>query len=219
MSYVRENTLRIFDQIHDAAERVGRDPASIKLIAVTKTVAPERIREAIQAGVRDIGENRLQEALPKREQLRDLGLTWHFIGHLQTNKARKAVENFDWIQCLDRLELAAKLNQAPAKPLPVLVEVKLHDEPNKSGMVEADLPAFIEQLTNHPQLQLRGLMAVPPFFEDPEEVRPYFQKLRKLAERFALPELSMGMSHDFQVAIEEGATMVRIGTALFGERA
>src|SRR5215471_4597766 len=175
MSYVRENTLRIFDQIHDAAERVGRDPASIKLIAVTKTVAPERIREAIQAGVRDIGENRLQEALPKREELRDLGLTWHFIGHLQTNKARKAVENFDWIQCLDRLELAAKLNQAAAKPLPVLAEVKLHDEPNKSGLEEADLPAFIEELTNYPQLQLRGLMAVPPFFEDPEDVRPYFQ--------------------------------------------
>jgi pyridoxal phosphate enzyme (YggS family) len=218
MTDVRENTLRIFDQIHYAAERVGRDPASIKLIAVTKTVAPERIREAVQAGVRDIGENRLQEALPKRGQLRDLGVTWHFIGHLQTNKARKAVENFDWIQCLDRPELAAKLNQSAVKPLPVLVEVKLHDEPNKSGMDEPNLPAFIEQLTEYPLLQLRGLMAVPPFFEDAEEVRPYFQKLRKLAEHFRLSELSMGMSHDFQVAIEEGATMVRVGTALFGER-
>jgi uncharacterized pyridoxal phosphate-containing UPF0001 family protein len=105
------------------------------------------------------------------------------------------------------------------KPLPVLVEVKLHDEPNKSGMDEPNLPAFIEQLTEYPLLQLRGLMAVPPFFEDAEEVRPYFQKLRKLAEHFRLSELSMGMSHDFQVAIEEGATMVRVGTALFGERA
>jgi pyridoxal phosphate enzyme (YggS family) len=218
MSYIRENTLRIFDQIHDAAERVGRDPASIKLIAVTKTVAVDGIREAVRAGVQNIGENRLQEALPKREQLSDLNLTWHFIGHLQTNKARKAVENFDWIQCLDRLELAAKLNQAAAKPLPVLIEVKLHDEPNKSGMEEPDLPAFIEQLTNYPQLQLRGFMAVPPFFEDSEEVRPYFQRLRKLAERFRLSELSMGMSHDFRVAIEEGATMVRVGTALFGGR-
>jgi PLP dependent protein len=219
MTNVRENTLRVLDQVRETAFRAGRDPASIELIAITKTVDLDRIREAVNAGVRNVGENRLQEALPKREQLRDLGLTWHFIGHLQTNKARKAVENFDWIQCLDRLELAAKLNQAAAKPLPVLLEVKLHDEPNKSGMVEADLSAFIEQLANYPQLQLRGFMAVPPFFEDPEEVRPYFQRLRKLAERFALPELSMGMSHDFQVAIEEGATMVRIGTALFGERA
>jgi pyridoxal phosphate enzyme (YggS family) len=218
MSHVRENTLRIFDQIHLTANKAGRDPGSIKLIAVTKTVAPERIREAVQAGVRDIGENRLQEALPKKEQLRDLSLTWHFIGHLQTNKARKAVENFDWIQCLDRPELAAKLNQSATKPLPVLIEVKLHDEPNKSGMDEQNLPAFVAQLTDYPLLQLRGLMAVPPFFEDPEEVRPYFQKLRKLAERFRLSELSMGMSHDFQVAIEEGATMVRVGTALFGER-
>ena len=215
---VRENTLRVLDQIRETALRIGRDPASIELIAVTKTVVADRIREAVNAGVRNIGENRLQEALPKREQLRDLDLTWHFIGHLQTNKARKAVENFDWIQCLDRLELAAKLNQSAAKPLPVLAEVKLHDEPNKSGMEEADLPAFIEQLTNYPRLQLRGLMAVPPFFEDPEEVRPYFQRLRQLADRFRLSELSMGMSHDFQVAIEEGATMVRVGTALFGER-
>jgi pyridoxal phosphate enzyme (YggS family) len=218
MTNVRENTLRIFDQLHDAAERVGRDPASIRLIAVTKTVAPERIREAVQAGVRDIGENRLQEALPKREQLHELSVAWHFIGHLQTNKARKAVENFDWIQCLDRPELAAKLNQSATKPLPVLVEVKLHDEPNKSGIDEPHLPGFIEQFTNYPLLQLRGLMAVPPFFENPEDVRPYFQTLRKLAERFRLSELSMGMSHDFQVAIEEGATMIRVGTALFGER-
>jgi hypothetical protein len=219
MTNVRENTLRVLDQIQETALRIGRDPASIELIAVTKTVVADRIREAVNAGVRNIGENRLQEALPKREQLHDLGLTWHFIGHLQTNKARKAVENFDWIQCLDRLELAAKLNQSAAKPLPVLVEIKLHDEPNKSGMGEPDLPAFIEHLTNYPQLQLRGFMAVPPFFEDPEDVRPYFQRLRKLAERFRLSELSMGMSHDFQVAIEEGATMVRVGTALFGERA
>jgi pyridoxal phosphate enzyme (YggS family) len=219
MAYVRENVLRVFDSIHNAAVRVGRDPALIKLIAVTKTVDPDRIREAVQAGVRDVGENRLQEALPKRDSLADLGLTWHFIGHLQTNKARKVVENFDCIHCLDRPELAAKLDQSATRPLPVLIEIKLHDEPNKSGMEESHLPEFMEELARYGRLQLRGLMAIPPFFEDPEEVRPYFQRLRKLAERFRLPELSMGMSHDFEVAIEEGATMVRVGTALFGERA
>jgi PLP dependent protein len=218
MTQVRENTLRVLDQIQHTALRIGRDPASIKLIAVTKTVDPQQIRESVNAGVRHIGENRLQEALPKREELADLHLTWHFIGHLQTNKARKAVENFDWIQCLDRPDLAAKLDQSTTRPLPVLIEVKLHDEPNKSGVDESQLGTFIEQLIPYPRLELRGLMAIPPFFENAEDVRPYFQKLRKLAEQFHLSELSMGMSHDFEVAIEEGATMVRIGTALFGER-
>jgi PLP dependent protein len=218
MTTVRDNTFRVLDQIQRTALRIGRDPGSIKLIAVTKTVDSQRIREAVNAGVRNIGENRLQEALPKREQLRDLDLIWHFIGHLQTNKARKAVENFDWMQCLDRPELAAKLEQAATRPLPVLIEVKLHDEPNKSGVDETHVDTFIEQFAHYPRLELRGLMAIPPFFENTEHVRPYFQKLRKLAERFHLAELSMGMSHDFEVAIEEGATMVRIGTALFGER-
>jgi pyridoxal phosphate enzyme (YggS family) len=218
MASVRENTLRVLDRIQHTAVRTGRDPALVKLIAVTKTVDSERIREAVQAGVHNIGENRLQEALPKREQLRGLGVTWHFIGHLQTNKARKAVENFDWIQCLDRMELAAKLSHSATKPLPVLIEVKLHDEPNKSGLDEPELPAFIDQLKRYPYLQVRGFMAIPPFFENPEDGRPYFQRLRKLGERFRLSELSMGMSHDFEIAIEEGATMVRVGTALFGER-
>jgi hypothetical protein len=188
------------------------------LIAVTKKVSPENIREAAECGIRDAGENRLQEALPKIETLADLGLTWHFIGHLQTNKARKVVEFFRWVQCVDRNELANKLDDAATGPLPVLIEVKLHDEPSKSGVDEASLPAFIEQCSKYRSLQLRGLMAIPPFFEDPEQVRPYFRKLRELAEKFALPELSMGMSHDFEVAIEEGATMVRVGTSLFGER-
>ena len=218
MFSLRENYYQTLDKIHKAAARSGRDPASIKLIAVTKTVPPERIREAVECGVRDIGENRLQEAIPKREALRDLPLTWHFIGHLQTNKARKAVESFDWIQCADRRELAAKLNQSASNPLPVLIEVKLHEEPSKSGVPEADLPALVEQFTSYERLDLRGLMAIPPFFDNSEDVRPYFRKLRELAARFHLPELSMGMSHDFEVAIEEGATMVRIGSALFGDR-
>jgi PLP dependent protein len=216
---VRENYLRIADKIQEAARRSGRDAASIRFIAVTKTVSADRIREAVDSGVRDVGENRLQEALAKREALKDLPLTWHFIGHLQTNKAKKVAENFHWIQCLDRLELAEKLNQAAASAFPVLVEVKLHDEPNKSGTDVEQLPALIEQFKRYDHLSLRGLMAIPPFFDNPEDARPFFRRLRELAERFRLPELSMGMSHDFEVAIEEGATMVRIGTALFGERA
>jgi pyridoxal phosphate enzyme (YggS family) len=218
MTLVRENCLRILDKINQAAARSGRDFSSVKLIAVTKTVSPEDIRIAADCGIRDVGENRLQEALPKREALADLALTWHFIGHLQTNKAKKVVENFDWVQCVDRPELAAKLNQTASRQLPVLIEVKLHEEPNKSGIGEAGLPGFVEEFGSYHALRLRGLMAIPPFFENPEDARPYFRKLRELAVRFSLPELSMGMSHDFEVAVEEGATMVRIGTALFGER-
>ena len=218
MSDVRENCLRILDRIQQAAAQSGRDPTSVKLIAVTKTVPPENICEAVDCGIRDIGENRLQEAIPKMEALSELPLTWHFIGHLQTNKAKKVVEHFQWVQSVDRPELAEKLNQAASKPLPVLIEVKLHEEPNKSGIDEVGLPSFVEQFKEHKQLLLRGLMAIPPFFDNAEQVRPYFRKLRELAKRFSLPELSMGMSHDFEVAIEEGATMVRIGSALFGER-
>jgi pyridoxal phosphate enzyme (YggS family) len=181
-------------------------------------VSPEDIRVAAECGIRDAGENRLQEALPKIQTLLDLGLTWHFIGHLQTNKAKKVVESFQWVQCVDRIELANKLNDAVSAPMPVLIEVKLHDEPNKSGVDEAGLPALVEQFSKYRSLQLRGLMAIPPFFENPDAVRPYFRKLRELAQKFQLPELSMGMSHDFEVAIEEGATMVRVGTSLFGER-
>ena len=218
---VRENCLRILDRIHNAAARSGRDPASVQLIAVTKTVPPENVRMAVECGISHIGENRVQEALPKREALQDLPLTWHFIGHLQTNKAKKVVENFDWVQCIDRAELAAKLNQAAekkAKPLAVLIEVKLHEEPNKSGIDATGLPDLVEQIRAQNRLQLRGLMAIPPPFENPEGARPYFRRLHELGRRFRLPELSMGMSHDFEVAIEEGATMVRIGSALFGER-
>jgi PLP dependent protein len=218
MSNVRENCLRILDRIRKAAAQSGRDPASIKLIAVTKTVPLENISQAVDCGIRDIGENRLQEALPKIEALSELPLTWHFIGHLQTNKAKKVVEHFQWVQSVDRPELAEKLNQAALKPLPVLIEVKLDEERNKSGVDEVGLPSFVAQFEGYKQLQLRGLMAIPPFFENVERVRPYFRKLRDLAKRFSLPELSMGMSHDFEVAIEEGATMVRIGSALFGER-
>src|SRR5437660_902883 len=208
MTDVRENCRRILDKIETAAVRSGRSPGSIRLIAVTKTVPAEKIREAVGAGIADIGENRLQEALSKREALRDLPVTWHFIGHLQTNKAKKVIESFDWVQCVDRSELAEKLNQVVTKPLPVLIEVNLAGESSKSGIDPDGLEKFVQDFKDYGHLHLRGLMTIPPFFENPEDVRPYFRKLRALAERFSLRELSMGMSHDFEVAIEEGATMV-----------
>jgi hypothetical protein len=168
--------------------------------------------------VRNVGENRLQEAIPKIDELHDLNLTWHFIGHIQTNKAKKVAEKFGWIHSVARTDLADKLGLAATQPLSILIEVKLHEEPNKSGAAISDLPAVIAAVRRHDKLKLKGLMAVPPFLENPEDVRPYFRKLRELAIRYELAELSMGMTHDFEVAIEEGATMVRIGTGLFGKR-
>jgi pyridoxal phosphate enzyme (YggS family) len=208
----------VFDRIRQAAARSHRDPASIRLIAVTKTVPQERIREAAEVGVREVGENRLQEALSKKPELHDVALRWHFIGHLQTNKAKKVVENFDVVQSVDRIELAEKLDQNASRPLPILVEVELGNEETKSGIAEADLPRLMDQLKSCSRLDVRGLMAIPPFYDASEDSRPYFVRLRRLAEKFKLPELSMGMSHDFEVAIEEGATMIRVGTALFGAR-
>src|SRR2546422_5054072 len=156
MTEVRENCVRILDKIQAAAIRSGRSPGSIRLIAVTKTVPPEKIREAVEAGVTEIGENRLQEALPKREKLDDLSLTWHFIGHLQTNKAKKVTEHFDWVQCVDRRELAEKLNQTATKPLPVLIEVNIGGEPAKSGIHPGHLQAFIDDFTKYEGLRLTG---------------------------------------------------------------
>jgi hypothetical protein len=220
MTGIAGNCQQILDRIGNAARRSGRTPESIQLIAVTKTVSPERIREAAACGVKHIGENRVQEALSKRSDLAETALTWHFIGYLQTNKARKVAENFDWVHSLDRLEAAEALARCLANrpPLPVLVEVKLQDEPNKPGANEGDLVNLIPALRRLDSLELRGFMAVPPPVEDPELARPFFRRLRRLAEDFGLAELSMGMTHDFEVAVEEGATMVRIGTGLFGVR-
>ena len=220
MTGIAGNYSLIVERIRNAAARAGRTADSVQLIAVTKTVPPDRIREAAACGVKHIGENRVQEALPKREELASLGLTWHFIGHFQTNKAKKIVENFDWVHSVDRLEageaLARHVTNRP--PLPVLIEVKLEDEPNKSGTAEPDLPRLITALRRLETLQLKGLMAIPPPVDNPEDARPYFRRLRKLAADFELPELSMGMTHDFEIAVEEGATMVRVGTGLFGAR-
>ncbi len=216
---VRDNCRRVLDRIHNAAARSSQDPASIRLIAVTKTVSAELIREAAKCGISNVGENRLQEALSKRAELQDLPLQWHFIGHLQTNKAKKVIETFDWVQSVDRFELAERLNQQATSRLPVLIEVELGNEDTKSGIPESLVPELLSRLKSCEQLDIRGFMAIPPFHENPEECRPYFARLRGLKDRFRMPELSMGMSHDFEIAIEEGATMVRVGTALFGARA
>lgn len=226
---LRENIARIEDRIRAACQRSGRRREEVRLVAVSKTHPPELIRAAFEAGLRDFGESRVQEAKSKISQLAGLPITWHLIGHLQSNKARPAREMFNWIQSVDSLRLAEKLSQAAAPGsarLPVLMEVNLGAEASKEGIGAAEAPGLAEQISRLESIELRGWMAIPPYFENPEDVRPYFQQLRKLAGEIArrnlpnasLHELSMGMSHDFEVAIEEGATMVRIGTAIFGSR-
>jgi len=220
MRDIAENYHSITERIRKAAERSGRAADAVQLIAVSKTVPPDIIQQAVSCGVTHIGENRLQEALNKREALSTLALTWHFIGHVQTNKAKKIAENFDWVHSVDRLAVADALNRQVSQRgnLPVLIEVKLEDEPGKSGTTERELPALVDSVRRLESLHLRGLMAVPPPVDDAGMARPYFRRLRKLAEDFGLTELSMGMTQDFEVAVEEGATMVRIGTGLFGAR-
>ncbi len=226
---IRDNLARVQERIAAACRRAGRRPEDVRPVIVSKTVVPERIREAYEAGVRDFGENRVQEAASKRPALSDLTVTWHLIGHLQTNKAKLARELFHWIHSIDSTRLADKVHQAAVctgERLPVLIEVNLGGEVSKSGVREAEVRPLAEHILRLESLDLRGLMAIPPFSEDPEQVRPYFRRLRELArelESMGLPpsclqELSMGMSHDFEVAIEEGATIVRLGTAIFGER-
>lgn len=221
MSGIEERYGDILRRVESAAG--GR---SILLIAVTKTVAPAAIREAFRAGVRTFGENRVQEALPKIQELQDLNAEWHFIGHLQTNKTRDAVRNFAMIHSVDSGRLLLQIEKEAVKAdriMPVLLELNLGGEESKSGMTAAELPRILEASASLGKTVVRGLMTVPPYLENPEHVRPYFRQLRELRDRFqpgfpALAELSMGMSHDFAVAIQEGATMVRVGTALFGER-
>ncbi len=225
---VAENLRRIQERIRQACERAGRDPQEVKLLGASKGQPPEKIREAAQAGLRLVGENYVQEAERKKAQLADLPLTWHLIGYLQKNKARKAFHLFDLIQTVDRTEIAEKLARLAKKEgrfLPIFIEVNIGEEASKHGVPPGELFNLVRRIRELPSLELRGLMCIPPYEEDPEAVRPYFRRLRELRDRLreeldlpALTELSMGMSHDFEVAIEEGATLVRIGTALFGPR-
>lgn len=225
---VKENLQKVLDRISAAASRSGRDPASVQLVAVSKTVPVERIKEGLAAGVTTLGENRVQEAEAKIEQLGH-PVPWHLVGHLQTNKAKKAVALFDMIHSLDSWKLAQELERHAvgarrALPLPVLIEVNLAQEESKSGLAERELFDLLIKCQDLKYIKVAGLMTMPPFFPDPEEARPYFRRLRELREQaqdkleIKLEHLSMGMSGDFVVAVEEGATMLRVGTAIWGER-
>lgn len=229
-----ENLARVRDRIERAAARASRRAEDITLIAVSKTHSARRIGAIYETGLRHFGENRVQERESKLPGTANLGITWHMIGHLQRNKAARATELFDSVDSVDSLALAEKLDRAVAdlgkgdakkNPLRVLIEVKLDPEPAKSGAAEDQVPRLAAAVMRLPNLDLQGLMGVPPYLDDPEDVRPYFRRLRGLRDAIqvdlgpaSLPVLSMGMSHDFEIAIEEGATEVRIGTALFGER-
>ena len=215
---LKEKLEQVETRIANAAARAGRKRDDITLLAVTKKFPPAAIREAYQLGLREFGENYVQEFEVKRADLTDLsGARFHFIGHLQSNKSKKAAEIFDVIQTVDSAKLAERLN-AEQKPLEVMIEVKLSSEEAKAGVEPEAVPALVEAIRTSSHLRLLGLMTMPPWSDDAEPSRPYFAKLRALAEANGLRQLSMGMSHDLEVAIEEGATMVRIGTALFGPR-
>ena len=212
----------VWHRIEAAAARARRDPSEVTLIGVTKTVAPARVRAAVEAGLRHLGENRVQEAAAKKEALGPLpGVIWHLIGHLQSNKAARAAEMFDWVHSVDSAEVGRRLDRAAAThptPLPVLLQVDLGHEPTKHGLDEGELNEVVSELAGLAGIELRGLMTIPPAAANPEDARPWFRRLRTLRDRLGLPELSMGMTGDFEVAVEEGATLLRVGRALFGER-
>ena len=227
MGAISANLERVRERMARAAERAGRRADEITLVAVSKTFPAEAMRAAYEAGLRHFGENRVQEFEAKQPALAGLDATWHLIGHLQSNKARRAAHLFDRVDSVDSPSLAQKLDSAAAaegKRIPILIEVRAGDEPSKSGVAESDLHALAEAIAPLAQLELFGLMTIPPYFDDPARVRPFFAKLRGLRDALSrttarpLPVLSMGMSHDFEIAIEEGAIEIRIGTALFGER-
>ena len=225
---IAEALKNVLGNIRNSAVKAGRNPDEIKLIAVSKTVELQQIVEAINAGATILGENRIQEAKEKitNSPLAKRNVEWHMIGNLQKNKARTAVELFDLIHSVNSTDLASELNKHAKNAgivQDVLVQVKLSDEATKHGALENEVMSLLDRVTGMEGLRLRGLMTIPPFFDDPEEARPYFRKLRQVSEAasakgFPIDELSMGMSNDYTVAIEEGATMVRVGTAIFGAR-
>ena len=227
---IAERVAAVRERIARAADRARRSAADVRLVAVSKTHPVESVREAFAAGVRDFGENRVQEAEPKIAASADLtaaGARWHLVGHLQSNKARRAAGLFELVQSIDSLELAqrlARVGEETGHTVRGLLEVDLAGEASKFGLPAAELIAALGALRGQAGLRLEGLMALPPLHDDLEAVRPYFKRLRELRDRalgeglLAAGELSMGMSHDFEAAIEEGATLVRVGTAIFGER-
>jgi pyridoxal phosphate enzyme (YggS family) len=223
------NLEAVQNRIQRAALACGRPPESVRLVAVSKTVAAKRVRKAIEAGVTILGENYIQESREKFNALYDQKVTWHFIGHLQTNKAKYAVRIFDLIHSVDSLKLANALNKEAAKRekiQDILIQVNLSGETTKSGVSQNEVAKLLEQAAGLDHIRVRGLMTMPPFFDDPERARPFFDALAELKDRLGptptanadLGELSMGMTGDFEEAIAAGATLVRIGTAIFGER-
>ena len=220
MPEIQTNLERVRERIARAAERAGRSHDDVLLVGVSKTVDVHRIREAVAAGLGALGENRVQEA---RGKIAEIGrpVAWHLVGHLQTNKVKDALELFDVIHSLDRIELARELDRrarARGRAVGTLLQVNVGGEERKGGWPPDSVEAALEATTRLGGLEVRGLMTIPPAVERPEEARGFFRALRALAERHGLPELSMGMSGDFEVAVEEGATMVRVGTAIFGPR-
>ena len=213
-----ERIQQVEDRINKAALRAGRSPDGITLVAVTKKFSVGVVRQAYQAGLRVFGENYVQEFEDKHPSLTDLqGAEFHLIGHLQSNKTKPAADLFQVIETIDSIKLAQRLD-ALAKPLEVMIEVKLSPEDSKHGALPAELGPLVDAIRAKGNLRLTGLMTMPPWTDKPEQSRPYFRELRELAQTYNLPKLSMGMSHDLEIAIEEGATHVRVGTALFGSR-
>ncbi len=233
-----ENIKNIYRRISHAAMKAGRDPHDVRLIGVTKNVEADVLAKALEIGLRDFGENRVQEFMQKLSDVRSLlgappggplkgyRPRWHMIGHLQKNKAKMAVELFDLIHSVDSEELAETLDRSAekiGKKQKILIQVKLSGEESKYGILQENIATLFDGLREMKHLKVEGLMTIPPYFDDPELVRPYFRELKAIRDNaeamgFSMRELSMGMSHDFEVAIEEGATMVRVGTAIFGER-
>jgi len=217
---IEQNVRYVERSIAGACERAGRSPDDVTLIAVTKTIGIPAIEAAFNAGIRNFGENRVQEAQPKIEQLASLrpSLIWHMVGHLQTNKAKTAMDIFDIIHSVDSLRLAETLSQSSQSKLPVLIEVNVSGEATKSGFLLPEADEAVKRIGRLPNIEVEGLMTIAPWGSDAEEVRPIFRRLRQLGDALGLRHLSMGMTDDFEVAIEEGATLVRIGRAIFGER-
>ena len=217
---IERNIQEVQTRIARACERGGRSPNEITLVAITKTHDAATVRAAFEAGLRHFGENRIQEADPKLAELEDMRSqsTWHMVGHLQTNKVKTAVELFDIIQSVDSVKLANFLSRNVQKPLPIFLEVNIAEEASKSGFSIAEIFGAVSEIGRMPNLQIRGLMTIAPWVADPEEVRPVFRQLRELRDSLGLDQLSMGMTDDFELAIEEGATAVRVGRAIFGQR-
>lgn len=226
---ISECIAAVRERIEISARRSGRSPEEITLIAVSKTVEPNLMEQAAELGVRNFGENLVQEAVRKKQSFNRAELRWHLIGHLQSNKARTAIDTFDVIHTVDSVKLAERLDRIACEAgarMKVLIQVDLGLEPTKSGSPESELDNLARRLDAASNLELVGLMTLPPYFESAEKTRPYFAKLRNLMEALnkelpsdrRMKELSMGMSHDFEIAIEEGSTMVRVGSAIFGSR-